>query len=206
MDCLILFAKAPVPGRVKTRLMPAYTADQACRIHWALVQQMLQRLLPLADTTRVELHCDDVLHEQVLALKTRYPEMVLKPQVGEGLGERMTEAFTRACIEFDRVVLCGTDSLELEVSHIQQMFLRLDTYDVVFTPVSDGGYIALGARSSNVIASVCDGIDWGTALVMEQTSRLCHRYDFSVALLDSIDDIDTPEDLENLDVESLIKS
>ncbi len=204
MDCLIIFAKAPVPGRVKTRLSPAFSAQQACAIHWALVRSMLKRMNSLLPAMQLELHSDDCQHPAVVALTQAFPSLVLKNQRGQCLGERMSAAFNGACEHFDRVVLCGSDSLAFTAKHVQHMTQRLDSCDVVFTPVTDGGYIAVGARRSEDVSKLFRNIDWGSSSVMSQTRERAAEHGLTLDELKAVTDIDTPADLETIDLESLL--
>lgn len=185
---LILFARAPIPGRTKTRLIPALTAEQAASLHHAFVLDMLLRFdgLPFAD---LELHTDesnDAWAEVKVARKL---------QIKGCLGLRMLHGL-RDGISTGRPVACiaGTDAPTLPRSHIEE--LMKSRADVTLGPSEDGGFYAIAARKTD--PRMFDGVVWSREDTLAQTILAIEACGLSVALGPSWYDIDEPADLQRL--------
>ena len=193
---LIIFSKAPISGRVKRRLIPVIGADAAARLHQEMLEQKLrmtheQRIAP------VELYCwPHKLHPYFRDLPSRY-SLTLHNQQGIDLGERMATAVQRSIGEHNHTVLIGTDCPDLDRAYLMQAFQALqDGADAVIGPAEDGGYILIGLSRFN--RSVFENIEWGTEAVYSQTVTRLKQLDFSYVELNTLWDVDRPEDLERL--------
>lgn len=201
-NLVILFAKAPVPGTVKTRMIPALSPATAAELHSQLVDGTLRRLLPNdCNTYELELHSNDAQHPWIQSRAKNYSVPVIL-QTGDGLGERMSAAFAQAFVHYERVVICGGDSLEFSEQQAKQLFAALDQHDAALVPTHDGGYIAIAAKSSVVADCLLEGIHWGSDQVFAQTLTNASRHQLSISASLKVADIDTPEDLRGTEFES----
>ena len=192
---LIVFAKAPVPGTVKTRLQPTISSQDAAKLQTFFIQQTLTSLADL-ETTDVELRCfPDENHPVFQQCAQRY-DVVLKQQQGDDLGERMANALQEALADYQQVVIIGTDCPEMISDHIKTAFLQLrQGMDTVIGPAQDGGYVLLGLRrfSSELFVN----INWGSDKVLFETREKLRILDWKWYELQSLQDIDTPDDLRH---------
>lgn len=180
---MILFAKAPVPGRVKTRLIPAIGAERAAALHSKLVAQTWATLGTLMASR--ELHTD----VPTAAWPGMHPRRL---QVPGDLGMRMHAALSAGLQHgFDRCLILGSDAPGLPAGHLQAL-LDAET-DVVLGPVEDGGYYAICCR--RVEARMFDGVRWSTEHALADTVRGAQACGLTVALGPRWFDLDVPADL-----------
>lgn len=186
MTRIVVFAKAPVPGRVKTRLIPALGADGAA----ALAAEMLELTIEesLATGLGVELCGEpDAAHWH-----PERPGLALTAQ-GEGdLGERLARAAGRVLAE-EAILLIGSDCPELDRSRLQAAAMALEEHDAAIHPAHDGGYALLGLRRFD--RSLFEGIDWSTPVVAAQTIARIEALGWSLRVGETMHDIDEPDDL-----------
>jgi len=188
MTRIVIFAKAPVAGRVKTRLIPALGAEGAA----ALAREMLEGTVAeaLATGLPVEL-CGEPdsaeWHEP-------RPGLALTAQGEGGLGERLARAAERVLGEED-VLLVGADCPELDRGRLRGAADALRNHDAVLHPAHDGGYALLGLRRFD--GSIFEQIDWSTAAVAEQTMTKIEGLGWSLHVAETLLDIDEPDDLRH---------
>lgn len=188
---IVIFAKAPVPGKVKTRLIPALGAEGAAR----LATQMLERTLEEAtavDVGAVEL-CSDPAPDDVVWDRYRDKADLVADQGPGDLGERLACAARRVIDEGDRILLIGTDSPDLDRVHLRNAANSLDEFDAVIHPSLDGGYALLGF--SRFEPSLFEGIAWSTDQVAAQTIARIEALGWSLHIGETLRDIDVPADL-----------
>lgn len=193
-DCLlIVFAKAPISGKCKTRLIPALGDTGAAELQSALVQHTLDRLVDSEQwQTRLCITESHDLFELICSLH----DIEQDHQQGRDLGERMCNAVKRSHTKFTRVLIVGTDCPFLTRSDIKEGFRQLENVDCVFAPANDGGYVMVG--TSRVVDEIFESIEWGSEHVMQQSLHQAKQHDIEVGLLLSRQDIDRPEDLRFL--------
>ncbi|MCK4707610.1 MAG: TIGR04282 family arsenosugar biosynthesis glycosyltransferase, partial [Gammaproteobacteria bacterium] len=156
---LIIFAKAPVAGSVKTRLIPEFSASQAASIHRQLLEYLLTKLVSLQQIN-IELHCaPNSHHEFFQSLQKQFP-IKLKNQSSGDLGQRMYNAISEALTEYKNVILIGSDSPAINSEYIQQAFIELKDTTTVIGPAEDGGYVLVGTNRLN--KELFKNIDWGS--------------------------------------------
>ncbi|HET9846142.1 MAG TPA: TIGR04282 family arsenosugar biosynthesis glycosyltransferase [Nitrospira sp.] len=198
---LVIFAKAPVPGGVKTRLCPPLTADEAATIHGTFVLDTLERTK--AAVTKLKLHADRYLAcapSSSLAffriLEERQAVSLIE-QEGEDLGARMNRAcetlFQRG---YQQVLIVGTDVPSLPLDYYRQALDQLERHDVVVGPALDGGYYMIGLKK--LLPALFQGIPWSTDRVLTMTREKAVDMGLRVALLPEWRDVDTLEDLRVL--------
>jgi len=192
---IILFAKAPVAGRVKTRLIPALGADGAA----ALARRMLDHALNIAgeaDVGSLEL-CASPAPTHPDWQNIPLPAGIETSDQGDGdLGVRMARAAQRGLASGQNVLLIGADCPALGVQHLRTAAAALNTDDAVLLPARDGGYLLLGLKTH--AASLFEDMPWSTAQVAELTLARMTALGWRVTVLDALPDIDRPEDLLHL--------
>jgi len=193
----MVFAKAPVPGRVKTRLVPALGERAAAELHRQLAERTLCTALA-AGLGPVELWCAPGTDDAFFAACARQYGISLRAQ-GEGdLGIRMGRALEHALMGGSSGLLIGSDCPVLTAEYLREAAAGLaGGNDAVFGPAEDGGYVLIGlARKPS--AQLFEDIAWGTATVMQETRARLARLDWRWRELAALWDVDRPEDLLRL--------
>ena len=188
-DTLIVFAKAPVEGKVKTRLIPELGSELALRAHIEMVRLTLDKARGSGLPSTLWLSEQN----KVAAEWANQHSMPVRVQSGDDLGCRMLNAITRTLSDdYDKVILIGSDCPSLRVSDIQAACDALDKHDVVLNPCEDGGYGLIGMSESHL--EIFSGIAWSTSEVLSQTLANIERIKLSVWLGRTIWDVDDVED------------
>ncbi len=187
---IAVFARAPVAGAAKTRLIPLLGAEGAA----ALQRQLIARTLSTAcavPAARVTLWvADDTSHPYVAEVAARFG-VAVAAQVGADLGERMGHAFEAAGAP---LVLIGTDCPQLAAGDLAAAAAALAESDVVIQPASDGGYVLIGLARPQ--PALFESIDWGGPQVLQQTLARIAALGLRCALRPVLDDLDTPDDFQ----------
>lgn len=196
-DCLLVqFAKAPVAGRVKTRMISALSPKQSVELHCQLTEHCLDALLQ-TEGIDVQLWVgDQPEHGFFQALKKSRPQITVSEQQGHDLGERMYAMFAQMLERYDRVVLVGSDCPFIDSKYLHSAFSALESAPVVIGPATDGGYVLIGL--SRLDRQLFAGIDWGSSRVLNQTRRVLEGLKWPSIELPALPDIDRPEDLKRL--------
>lgn len=189
---LLVFSKAPVPGQVKTRLIPLLGAAGAAALYAGMLERTLEKALA-AGTCPVELWCAPDTRHAAFARARLQHAVHLRPQPAGDLGRRMSQAFCNTLRAARHAVLIGADCPDLTAADIAAAFDRLAAgVDVVLGPASDGGYYLIGLSTHH--AGLFDTIEWGTPRVLEATLSRCRQQGLTWACLAQHDDVDTPGD------------
>jgi rSAM/selenodomain-associated transferase 1 len=189
------FAKAPVAGQVKTRLLPAIDGDAAALLHRRLVLHTLRTACDAAPG-RVELHCSPSTDHPFFAECAARHDLALVQQFEGDIGARMAHAL-RAAAPSSPLLLIGTDCPARTVGDLLTAIAALDSgCDAVLGPVEDGGYSLIGL--SRFEARLFHDIAWSTDQVLAQTLVRLRHYDFRVHMLPELWDVDRPDDLRRL--------
>lgn len=193
---LKIFSKAPVPGAVKTRLIPALGAEGAARLQRWLTRRTVA-VACAAGYERVELWCaPDRRHPFFGGLARAYP-VVLRDQWGADLGERMLNALAHdpAC---GTGVLVGSDCPDLDSVMLRaaRHALTRDGAAVVLGPAMDGGYVLIGMHEP--VPGLFSAMPWGTYAVLSLTRRRLEALGLATVELEPVRDLDRPEDLRLL--------
>lgn len=194
---LCIFTRFPVPGDTKTRLIPALGPEGAADLQRQMTEHTVATARPRSTDVWVEVRFHGGTSGQIRTWLG--DDLVYVPQ-GEGdLGRKMSRAFRE---HFDRgmagVVLIGTDCPALTARHTAAAFDGLGSVDVVMGPAEDGGYYLLGvhARVGDGVEALLEGVAWGTGGVLETTRANAARLGLTVSLLETLADVDRPEDLD----------
>jgi rSAM/selenodomain-associated transferase 1 len=189
---LIQFARAPEPGRVKTRMQPTLSSPQALQLHRELMRHCCRRLVD-AGLGPVELWLDgpssDPAVQDCASLCGQPPRI----QMGNDLGERMFSALADGLARHRRVILVGSDCPAIDGPLLHQAAQWLEQDDLVVGPALDGGYYLVGARRA--WRDVFRGIDWGSGRVLAQTEQRLAQGGYRWRRLPTLQDVDRPADL-----------
>lgn len=193
---LVVFAKAPRPGSVKTRLVPLLGEQRAAELHARMIEGTLRVALE-AGFARIELHCaPDVRHPLFRKLARRHA-LVLRAQAAGDLGTRMLRACQRALRETEAVILIGTDCPVLRPADLRAASRALrGGADVVLSPAEDGGYALIGLR--RVSPPLFSRIEWGSDSVLAETRSRLRALGWRWRELRVLWDVDRPEDYQRL--------
>ena len=182
---VIVFSRAPVVGRVKTRLARRIGAWAAARLHLRLTRHALR--------TAREARCGTVELHVTAPHDAFYFHGKISLQKGNDLGERMYRALRR----HRRAILIGSDCPALRADDLRRAARLLCAgYRVVLAPTEDGGYALIGARSAP--RALFEGIGWGGKQVYADTIRKFHHPEYRWRALRRLWDVDRPEDLDRL--------
>ena len=191
---LIVFAKAPIPGEVKTRLCPPLDPDEAASLHGTLVLDTVERAKGLAGASLYVAGAPDLAHPFFKVLEGRYGAKLLA-QRGPDLGARMKWAMQDAFEQgAEDVLLTGTDLPTLPRARLMESLTLIKKHDVVLGPTADGGYYLIGLRK--MVPALFEGIAWSTAEVFADTKKKIEDAGLSLGLLPQCRDLDTLEDLK----------
>lgn len=189
---IVIFAKAPVPGRVKTRLIPVLGGAGAARLAARMRDLVLQQALAAA-VGPVEL-CMSPAPGAAEWSGFTLPAGVEASDQGEGdLGERMARAARRSLSNGESVLLAGTDCPQLTTARLSEAAMRLADHDAVLHRAEDGGYPLLGLRAFDI--RLFQAMPWSTPAVAGLTLERLAALGWRVWLGETLRDIDEPADL-----------
>lgn len=191
---IIVFAKYPHSGFVKTRLIPALGANGAAELHEMFTRATLAIAKEASEVRSCDLEIRLVGGDCDQMRKLFGSEFCFSQQQGNTLGERLAHAVAKAFEEgIARVVVIGTDCPELETSVLSVAFDCLLSNDLVLGPAMDGGYYLIGLRANQ--PDLFREIEWGTDKVLAQTIDIGHRLGCSISKMKVLRDVDEPQDL-----------
>jgi len=186
---LLIFAKAPEPGLSKTRLMPLLDAEEAAAVH----EQLSRRVFQAIATSQLSIVLWGASHDPTLVAWAAQSGWPLRQQQGDDLGERMAHALAdELAAGAERAILIGTDCPLMSANYVAQAEAALASADVVLGPAEDGGYVLIGC--SRAVPEIFREIEWGTHRVLEQTLKSASQARLRVSQLDTLWDVDRPED------------
>jgi len=192
---LVLMARAPEEGKVKTRLQPTLTPAQGASLYKAFLGDAIalvasmEGFIPFLAYTPVS---SVAIFEQLAP-----PDMELLPQRGASLGHVMDNLINRLLLRgFPRVVLIGSDIPALQPQTVQRSLTLLEKSDVCLGPSCDGGYYLIGAKKP--VSLLFQDVPWSTPRVLRVTLEKAKQEGLSIELLEELRDIDVPENLEML--------
>lgn len=187
---VVVFARAPSPGKVKTRLIPLLGAAGAAALHAALLEDTLRKV------SRSQGFRDRYLFLCGNGCRASSAGFWVLRQRGRALGERLSHAFARLLPKHSSVVILGTDSPLLPARAPGAALGELRVCDAVLGPCPDGGYYLLGLRRFE--RGLLRGIRWGTRFAFRDTLAKLLRCGYSCAILESCPDVDRPADVRRL--------
>ena len=196
MTRIVVCAKAPLAGFVKTRLIPALGAQGAAALASRMLSHTLAQALA-AGAQAVEL-CMSPAPSDAAWSSVELPQTVESSAQGEGdLGERMNRAMNRALAQQQGpVLLMGTDCPALSTAHILEAARQLEHHDAVLLPAADGGYVMIGLRAP--CPRLFNDMAWSTPVVAYETLHRVASLGLRVWQGPVLHDIDEPADLQHL--------
>ena len=191
-NTLLFFIKPPIPGQVKTRFQPELSAEESLLFYKTLVIDQL-KCIKQDNNYDFNIFYSPPNPDNLLQ-KWLGNDLALHAQSGTDLGERMNHAFEWAFKQgYNKAVLVGSDIPFITSATIKQAFLKLDQYDVIIGPSTDGGYYLMGLKKSDV--DLFKNKSWSTERVFAQTMDVINQKKLTVYKLEKKYDIDTYEDL-----------
>ena len=194
---LIIFIKNPETGKVKTRLAKDIGNENALTIYKHL----------LAHTRKIAIEVKAkrfLFYAEKISLRDDWPETDFKKfvQQGDDLGLRMFNAFEKAFLNSQKVIIIGSDCMELTPDIIEKAFLELNNHDFVIGPAKDGGYYLLGMKV--IEHRLFQNKNWSTQTIAADTLKDISDLNKTCYILPQLSDIDTIEDLTT-DLKNLIQ-
>ncbi len=192
---IVIFAKPPEPGRVKTRLLGSVSPQQAAAIHRACLADTVHNVDRLPGCQKCLWVAGTFAGARALAASLGCGHTwSASAQRGRGLGARLERAFGELFDAGHRpVVAVGTDTPWMGPKRIRRALDTLDHADVVLGPTMDGGYYLVGTR--RFVPQMFRGIPWSTPGVLEATRRALEKAGVSYRLLPRDFDLDRPADV-----------
>lgn len=188
---IIIFTRNPELGKCKTRLAKSVGDEAALNIYKHLLKHTAYTTKPVnADKF--------VFYSEKIKKEDLWDSFIFikKLQKGEDLGIRMENAFIDLFESgYQKVIIVGSDLLDLKIDHINDAFEKLNNHNVVFGPAKDGGYYLLGL--SKIQACIFHNKPWSEANLLEITLKELGQKNVSFTLLETLNDIDTFEDLKD---------
>lgn len=198
---LVIFAKAPIPGQVKTRLCPPLTPDEAATLHGSFVLDALERTKVVATQLNQPLDrylaCAPAATHVFFRIMEERQGVKLIDQVGGDLGARMNQAFTTLFANgHQQILLMGTDVPTLPLDHVKQAVIALENHDLVLGPAFDGGYYLIALKRP--IPELFADIPWSSDQVLKLTQEKAASLGLKTGLIQPWHDVDTLADLQAL--------
>lgn len=191
---LILFAKDPVEGQVKTRLGSLLDAPTILNLYHHFLSDSIEKICAVPEVDRFIGIASDPKTKYFEDVSQNHP-VNLFVQKGGSLGERMRQAFEDRFQEgYERVVIIGSDSPTLPTAYIAQALQS--EKEVVIGPSTDGGYYLIGMQGK--VTDIFEGVPWGTDRVLSETLKVLEGQQAQAELLPVWYDVDLPEDLRFL--------
>jgi rSAM/selenodomain-associated transferase 1 len=192
---LIVFAKDPKPGTVKTRLFDRFTPEEAAALYKAFISDTLAKARGVEANAHIL--CYAPASATASMVEIAGPDWDLVPQVYADLGERMATALRQSLAAgADRVILTGADIPSLPSTHLAQALDLLGDCDVVLGPSTDGGYYLIGVTADH--PAIFQNIAWSQSSVFAQTVERVRNAGLSLGLVPPWYDVDTPEEVDFL--------
>jgi len=193
--CLIIFAREPKKGQVKSRLAQSVSQEKALDLYKAFLKDTLNLAKKVKSDQKILAYASK---NSCSYLKKVGAGFCFHRQKGETLGARMLEAvaFSQKKFLACQTVIIGTDSPHLPVSFIRRSFMALRKVDLVLGPCEDGGFYLIGMRK--IEPQIFKGVVWSSSSVLKRTLLNAKRLGLKAELLESFFDIDTQDDLTKL--------
>lgn len=203
MDISIaIMSKVPLPGYTKTRLMPALTPEECAEFHRCCLNDIVKTAAALGwpvylfYASPLEEPPNDWQNNQLWGIAEElYPDIIMRKQLGQDLGERMYQASLEVLGRHEAVLLLGSDLPYLPARILNEAQEKLNNCEVVLGPAEDGGYYLLGMKQAYPF--LYENIPWGGSEVLTETMDRININGLSFSLLPAERDIDTWEDMEN---------
>lgn len=195
---LLVFARLPELGKVKTRLGAALGEEKALEVYEAMLRDLLQSIGGSNTETEIEIVWAPTAAANGETLRRAFGDHAMAMQTGANLGDRLSMAFSERFFfhRADKVIAIGVDDPRLSREIIDHAFGLLDSCDWVIGPARDGGYYLIGCRAAVFNPAIFRNIPWGAENVMQLTLDRIRQWKNTTAMLPERYDIDVLEDLQ----------
>ena len=195
---LLVFARLPERGRVKTRLAAQLGEDRALAVYEAMLRDLLGAMGASTAETEIECLWPPTPAASGALLRRSFGPHATAMQTGPTLGDRLSMAFSERFFfhRTDKIVAIGVDDPTLSRELVDRAFALLESCEFVLGPAEDGGYYLIGCRAASYEPTIFQDIAWGTSSVLSSTISRIAATGRTLALLPQRFDIDTAEDLE----------
>jgi len=202
---LLVFARLPERGRVKTRLAQSLGEDRTLAVYEAMLRDLLASIGESNAETEVEILWAPSENANGEMLTRAFGDLPTAMQTGQSLGDRLSMSFSERFFfhATEKVIAIGVDDPRLPRDLIDHAFGLLDSCEWVIGPASDGGYYLIGCRASAFDSGVFQGIEWGSSSVFASTLAKIRDWQTCVAVLPLRHDIDVAEDLDRYAAENV---
>ncbi len=185
-ELIIIFARTPEYGKVKTRIANSIGNDEALRIY--------TKLLLYAENLLATIKKEKILMLSSIPDYQFWEGVPQSQQIGDDLGEIITNACTTIITKSStHCIIIGTDCIELTNKIIDDAFVQLNKYDVVIGPAKDGGYYLIGFN--NFYPQLFQNISWGTEPVYAETIAAAKKLQLTIFILPVLNDVDELADI-----------
>lgn len=194
-NLLIVFIKAPLAGKVKTRLKRHISQAGVLQLYRGMVEDLLSQFEGSEDFSVRIMFSPPEAGQMVRNWLGAHREIL--PQSTGDLGNKMEQAFAEAFSKgFRRVVLIGSDIPTIDREKIRRAFGKLSNHPVVLGPANDGGYYLIGLRQPHT--EIFTGISWSSSAVLAQTIKKIKKLNLNFALVEPETDLDVYQDVKQL--------
>ncbi|KAA3662929.1 MAG: glycosyltransferase [Calditrichaeota bacterium] len=194
---LVIYAKYPQHGKVKTRLAKSIGDELATALYTSFIQHILEK--HIHNTNHYDISFAIAPTEKVDHFAVDFPGGLhyLSQLENSDLGERLADSMRKFFeLNYNKVVIIGTDSPALPPSHIEEAFEKLEEYDLVFGPTTDGGFYLIGLRHPN--SALFKSVRWSTPNTLADSIDAAKRERVNYTLLEEHFDVDNVNDLRYL--------
>ncbi|MCF7907452.1 MAG: TIGR04282 family arsenosugar biosynthesis glycosyltransferase [Candidatus Omnitrophica bacterium] len=189
---LIVFAKEPQEGRVKTRLLDCLSARECLKLYKKLLKNTVSLARKVKCSGRIMAY--DSYNQRAPFLERIASDFTFYKQAGRGLGARMFDVFKAILKSNTKAVIIGSDSPNLPINYIDRAFEKLSKNDLVLGPADDGGYYLIGLKQP--CKKLFENIKWSSGTVFDRTVKKAKKLKKKTTVLDYWYDIDEPKDLK----------
>lgn len=191
---LIIFTRYPQSGKTKTRLIPALGEEGAANLQRQMTEYTVSKVKKFQSSAAISFEIRFAGGDLQLMQNWLGTELNYQLQ-GEGdLGKRMKNSFLSAFNQgAQEAIAIGIDCPGVNAQLLAEAFEKIRNCDLLLGPAVDGGYYLIGLKRA--IEELFINIDWGTAKVLQQTVDIAQQFNLSVAYLQTLADVDRPEDL-----------
>lgn len=191
---ILVFAKYPKEGKVKTRLAKTVGDKKAAQIYSTIAKELINTIKEINSVNKYIFYSEK--HEKDLVIKWINENFLFALQKGNDLGERMKNSFKLVFgHEAKKAIIIGTDVPELDSEILNKAITKLDKYDIALGPSPDGGFYLLGMKKYN--PKIFEGITYSTNSVLSETIKKIEDEKLTYFLLEPVQDIDTEEELKS---------
>jgi rSAM/selenodomain-associated transferase 1 len=199
---IVLFAKTPILGQVKTRLAKSIGQELALKLHTAFIYDFLDQVSKLLNLADIYLCLTEVWNPSTITLPKNIEnhQVKISYQSNGDLGGRLYNTFLECfSLGYQNVIITGTDSPNLPILYLEEAILALDSLNIVLGEALDGGYYLIGIQHTvECLDEIFNNISWSTEKVFSQTINKIQKNQLSLHCLPKWYDIDELADLQRL--------